>query len=124
MLVRCGIYPFDVVFSLGESDESFRRYMRRLKVSEEDIKTMTVTARRNGHTGMTDTGAIMVRTWSIPNTPHRCGVLAHEIFHAAHFILDRVGMRLSMDSDEAFAYLIGYLTERVYDRVATKKCAS
>lgn len=42
------------------------------------------------------------------------GTLAHEIFHAVEFILRRINIKLSKNSDECFAYLIGYVTSQVY----------
>jgi len=42
--------------------------------------------------------------------------IAHEIFHAVTFIMERVGMEfIVMKSDEAYAYLIGYITKKVYE---------
>lgn len=36
-------------------------------------------------------------------------VLTHELYHATHNILNGIGVRPSPDSEEAYAYLIGYL---------------
>lgn len=45
--------------------------------------------------------------------PH--SVIAHEVFHITTFIMERIGMELIvMKSDEAYAYLIGYLTDKIY----------
>ena len=41
------------------------------------------------------------------------GVVAHEVFHIAHAVLDDAGIRLSFKSDEAFAYLIEYLVTEI-----------
>jgi hypothetical protein len=40
---------------------------------------------------------------SEPNTDH-LAVVVHEIVHLTHHILDDIGMRLSNDSEEAYAY--------------------
>lgn len=42
------------------------------------------------------------------------GILAHEAFHAAHGILSYCGVNLSTDSEESYAYMIGWITECVY----------
>jgi len=39
--------------------------------------------------------------------------LAHEIFHCVHWILNDVNMRLSDDSEEAYAYLTEYLDNQL-----------
>lgn len=41
------------------------------------------------------------------------GVLAHEIFHAAMFVFQGIGAKLSADSEECFAYYIEYITNKV-----------
>lgn len=45
------------------------------------------------------------------------GVLAHEITHVTYLILRDVGMELTDSSQEAYAYLNGYITEKVYDYI-------
>jgi hypothetical protein len=40
--------------------------------------------------------------------------VAHETAHAAIHVLDYVGMPVTMDSSEAFCYLLGWMTDCVY----------
>lgn len=40
--------------------------------------------------------------------------LGHEIFHAGYKALDAMGFTLTDDSQEAYAYLIGFITEQFY----------
>lgn len=53
----------------------------------------------------------------MPKSVTDYGTLAHEIFHAVTFILTRIGMSLTNESDEAYAYLIGYLTKEIYKHI-------
>lgn len=46
---------------------------------------------------------------------------AHESFHAASTLCDYVGMPLGRDSEEAYAYLCGYITRCVYKTLFKKK---
>lgn len=41
--------------------------------------------------------------------------VAHECFHAIMEILHRVGLKYSEDSEESFAYSLGYLTKEVWN---------
>lgn len=61
-------------------------------------------SRGDGKTIQTNYGDIWLWTKhkSIP-------VLVHEAFHAAHFILDGKGVKLSDDSDEIYAYFISMI---------------
>lgn len=58
---------------------------------------------------------ISVKDFDIKNPDHM-GTLAHEIFHAADLILREKGLRLDDSSDEAWAYLIGYITKQFYSK--------
>lgn len=57
----------------------------------------------------------VVRMNSIPNTNKEYNYLHHEILHACMHFLDNMGIRCSPKNDEPLAYLIGYVTEKVYD---------
>ena len=41
--------------------------------------------------------------------------ISHECFHAVMTVLQLNGVRYSQKSEEAFAYVLGYLTEQVYN---------
>ena len=42
--------------------------------------------------------------------------LNHEIFHCTILILKRIGVSLSDDSEEAYAYLYEYITKMIYSK--------
>jgi hypothetical protein len=43
------------------------------------------------------------------------GVIGHEVLHAAHALLKDRGLKLTDDSDEAYAYLVEWMTDKVYE---------
>ncbi|MEA1999654.1 MAG: hypothetical protein U9N61_10100 [Euryarchaeota archaeon] len=45
------------------------------------------------------------------------GTIAHEASHVANHIADIIGIVPDFDNDEATAYLIGYITNRIYSFV-------
>ncbi len=54
----------------------------------------------------------------MPDTPVEFGYLQHEIFHYVTFLLDRLGITFCLEtSDEAFAYLVGYITTEIYKKI-------
>lgn len=114
------IYPFDVMVSIGESNKQLVKSLKRYEGSlmERDYELCKYTsAHAQGRACMFTNNASFLRIRKLPKTPKEFGSLAHEIFHVATFIMDRIGMKLEvMVSDEAYAYLISYLTERIYKR--------
>lgn len=112
-IVDVPVYGFEVMFSFGETDEDLlaNKLLKKQK-GWEGILNMPDTSL--GRCIMTETNATLVRLPRVPECVADHGTLAHEIFHAAHMILSKVGIKLSFKSDEAFAHLIGYLTTKVY----------
>ncbi len=117
------IYPYDIWFSIGETDKWFistlnerlqDEYMSDLK--EDDICHMSAECRGRTYHHLIG-GQTIIRLPKKPRTAQEFGTLAHEIFHAVDFITRRIGLRLGIESDEAYAYLIGYITERVYEKL-------
>lgn len=42
-------------------------------------------------------------------------VIAHEIVHAASYTFEHAGIKMDVENDEPFAYLVGWLTKKVYE---------
>jgi hypothetical protein len=40
------------------------------------------------------------------------GTLSHEAVHAANYMLDRAGVKISFENDEAQAYLVGHIVDQ------------
>ena len=70
-------------------------------------------------TSITEQGSVILWMPSLPKTTKDCGTLAHEIFHAARFILNKIGINLSDDTEEVYAYLIGYITLQIEEFVTS-----
>lgn len=108
------VYPFDVMVSLGESDEELRRSLKKVDTEWEDNMQCTGI----GRFYMNDRNQSIIRLSVYPKSNEDYGTLSHEIFHAVTHILDRIGMRLILlKSDEAYAYLTGYLTTEIYKKI-------
>lgn len=109
------IYPFDIMVSLGQSDDELKASLKEWGIEWDEILEMAPTGL--GRTAMLDGNQTVLRLTNVPVSVTDYGTLAHEIFHAVAFIMDRVGMVLCRQSDEAYAYLIGYVTKEIYKRI-------
>jgi hypothetical protein len=45
------------------------------------------------------------------------GTIAHEVFHAVQFLMDKIGCNLAHESEEPYAYLIQYVTNKIYENL-------
>lgn len=109
------VYPFDVMVSFGQSDDQLKDCLKKRGIKWDEILEMPPTGL--GRTAMLDGNQTILRLKDVPISVTDYGTLAHEIFHAVVFILDRVGIELCRQSDEAYAYLIGYITKEIYKRI-------
>jgi hypothetical protein len=114
------IYPYDIMFSVGESDNQFKRSTEAVlpdeflpDLSEDGISHLDCNCRGRTFHHLIG-GQTIIRLPKRPVTAIEIGTLSHEIFHAVDFIFRRINMPLTDSSCEAYAYCIGYLTENFY----------
>lgn len=115
-IVPLVIYPYDVMFSVGQTNKEFKKSVKAI-LRKEFYNDLVDDVICNMHE------SLQGRTWhhliggqTIIRVPEKWeqGTLAHEIFHAVDYIFRRIRMPLCDESCEAYAYLIGYLTEEFY----------
>lgn len=114
-IIPIDIYNTDMLFVIGTKDElkqSLNKYLEKEDVDDAynvmaaDIDDITM-----GRSAYLNSGQVVL--W-ISNTKDK-GTLAHEIFHVVCYIMEKVGISLCHESDEAYAYLIGFITNKVND---------
>lgn len=109
------IYPFDLMISIGETDDQLIKRFKKLNIEFDDELKFEENGR--GRTGLLESGQGIIRLKKHPRTNEDYGTLQHEIFHYVQFLMDRFKMPLNMDTCEAYAYLIGYLTTEIYKKL-------
>lgn len=117
------VYPYDIMFSIGQTDYAFELALSTM-VNEVDLRDIlrdpiiSLSPETRGRTfHHHEGGQTVIRLPSIPKTPTEIGTLSHEIFHAVSFIFRRIGMKASSNSEEAYAYAIGYVTEQFWTKL-------
>lgn len=116
-IVQYKVYPFDVMVSIGETDTDLEKKLVKHVVTDRIDLTHSPT--QQGRCIMFTGNQTLIRLYRYPTTASDYGHLQHEIFHAVTFLFDVIGIKLCHDSDEAFAYLIDYLTANIYERLWT-----
>jgi len=118
-IIPCVIFPFDIMFSINEPDERLEISLMRYGLdASATLKELETSSNSLGRTIRTDNDQVVVRMKKFDKSPKQLGALSHEIFHAATFVLESAGVDFRMDySDEAYAYLIGYITQSVFEKM-------
>jgi len=108
-IIPLDIYGHDIVISIGQSDNDLYMEIKE-NVSKKEFKKYMSKQISIATTHKMSSGAILIRFKEDIDDP---GIVAHEAFHAVIFLLEKIGMKFSSDSEEAYAYLIEYLTNQI-----------
>jgi hypothetical protein len=120
--IQLEMYPFTVYFSAGESDKAIQRRFKKEDLNEYEIDLLNFKPGVNGRAVLypgVNLAVMRLKSFA-PTEPGFYSALHHELTHLVHFILNEIGMRLSDDSDEAYTYLTGYLTKKIYEKILCK----
>lgn len=113
------VYPFDLRFSFGESDEELLKWLKKTKVKKEDheiCKYENDSCR--ARCVMFENGASLIRMRSIPDDSDEYATLQHEITHYVMFLLfNKLNTPHNMETTEMYAYLTAYITKEVYNKI-------
>lgn len=113
-IIPIELYGVRIFVSIGESLPIFRKQCKQFGLLIED----TMINEDDDGFCVSNGGHICIKIEKWPTTPENMGVLAHEIFHAVELIMDHIGMKLTSDTSEAFAYLVGYITKKIYTKLS------
>ena len=117
-IVDLKLFPFEVLFSLGETNDKVFKALKKYNIPLDEEHTEKINDSFGKNWAMIfPTGQTIIRLAKVPVEPFDLGVLAHEIFHATCYILDRMGVGFSEESNEVFAYIIQYLTQEALSEI-------
>jgi hypothetical protein len=119
------IYPFDIIVSIGETDDEFQKTIRKrlppscIKDLEGDSSILKLGYTTDARTvNLSTTHQTIIRFKRFPKTGRDHGIVAHEAFHAISFILWRMGINLEIEkTDECYAYLLDYVITEIYKKL-------
>lgn len=110
------VYPFDLIVFTGGNRKKISKYLKAIVPKNIKDEINDINFKCIGHTFMFSSGQTIIRLCRGANA----GTVAHEIFHAVDFLFRRIRIKLSENSDEAYTYLIGYITNQYYTKKSKK----
>lgn len=117
-IIRVDIYNRDVLVHCGNL-KPLRKYLSKF-LSQDAIKEICDSLRdcKLGQTLQIENSGILVYLPKDPSDTKDMGVLVHELFHAAYFILQKAGIDCNDSADEAYAYLLEFLVEKAFSSLS------
>lgn len=110
-----------VFFGTGEECVEAQRKDGRDERHIEEWRKANVSHEYNGAFSMGDDTYNLIWLNKYPETVEDFGDLVHEIEHAVWYILDSRGLKHTEESDEAYAYLSGYIFCEIDDYLAQQR---
>lgn len=107
-VVPAGTYPYDIVCYFGTNRDWLINRMKHNITLSESITIRNYDLKK-GMVFMLDSNVTLLWMPEKPKTIKDLGVLVHETFHAVDEIYRFIGINLSGDSCEAYAYFIEHL---------------
>lgn len=110
--IEIPLYNIDLIFSFLNPSEKVKSYLNK----HWDFKDLdTIVSDPGGARAVTSYldygGPILLR---VVKADDLTGTIAHEVFHVVAWIMRSRGVEYSASSEEAFAYLTGYITREIY----------
>lgn len=118
------LYDKKLIISFNQDSETVKALLMELDPTATDIFYHVDNHTSYGCMYTTPTNKYFIRLNDFERTPDCLGALAHETFHATVSILRRVGMSLTEESEEAYAYLNDFITRKTMEFLPTLGYAS
>ena len=116
-IVPLVVYPYDLMVSFGQTNGELKKTLNKYDIGNGEDWAWE-NSQQQGKMCINELNQGILRLRTVPSTPEQYGYLQHEIFHYVMIILERMGMKYkSLISDEAFSYLIQYLTTAIYSKI-------
>lgn len=126
-VINIPLYNQDIIVSVNQSDVSFAKDVVNIGLTSIDdpsfksviepfLNKETYTMARTAY--YESTGAIALRIYDLDVLSIQgLSIVVHELSHVTSFIFERIGMAHNSHTDEAYSYLIGYITQKFYENV-------
>ena len=105
--------------SIDETDETILKRLIKYGITKEESgELLNLAETVRGRCVMLPSNQTVIRLKTLPKKYDMMSVISHEVFHATSFILSKIGMKMELFvSDEAYAYMIGFLTTKIYKKL-------
>lgn len=111
-MIDVPIYRADICFSLCQTEEEIKLLLKKFTFKNKDFEI--------GDLGrairLDDAGPYLIWVKNYPSTITDLTVLLHEIHHITNMILWDRGLELTKDSEEAFTYLLEFITKEALQK--------
>ena len=117
IVIQIPIYKAAVLIYWGDRKGLYKAVKRNSDKATAREVIEEVTPNTEGVTVMTSGRTVTIYLASPPRDPRSVAILIHELSHATNFILREVGILHTESTEEAYTYLLEYLTRETLERI-------
>ena len=116
-VIPIDIYSTEMLLHIGGKD-GLKKKLGKYFPNNTVSKVMHGIGRNSvGYTcPIEDKGVYLLWLKEVPDTPFGIGVMSHEVLHLAVNIMKHAGIEPSDSSEEAYAYLVQFLTKSIMSK--------
>ncbi len=118
-IIDLHVYPFDILVSIGDTNEELKKVMLKLGINEADVLRDVEYGhgRADGINNLYYTPYGLIRMFKKGRDAEWKALLSHEISDLVFSIMKRIGMKHKKSSREAYSYLTQYITKEIYQKL-------
>ena len=117
IVIQIPIYKTAVLIYWGDRKGLYKAVKRNSDKTTAREVIEEVAPDTEGVTVTTSGRTVTIYLASLPQDAQSVALLIHELSHATNFILREVGIPHTEDTEEAYAYLLEYLTRETLGRI-------
>jgi hypothetical protein len=121
--IKCDVYPIKLFVYLGiELEELVKELMVKCPDIEEEVFRRDLGSRGDADGLSVGLGSARYCIWleSYPVDAKLMGILIHELYHTVNDMMRDMDIVFCSKSEEAYAYLLGFLSERIFSEIGFK----
>ena len=118
IVIQIPIYKTAVLIYWGDRKGLYKAVKRNSDKATAREVIEEVAPHTEGVTVKTSGRTVTIYLASPPRDARSVALLIHELSHATNFILQEVGIPHTEDTEEAYTYLLEYLTRETLERIA------
>lgn len=105
------IYPYTIQFTYGLNYKKYKKQIKKLGFKLNHDKEFF-----NDSIGLCSIygSNIVIHLAEKPKEIKDLTYINHEVLHAVEYIMSRIGMSFDRHTDEAYCYLLEYITKEIY----------
>lgn len=115
--VEVDVFPLTLFVLVNLTNAEAGKFLKKLNIAPEDIEAMNLGTLEVGKSNIYDLSTGVIRINRKLHTPEFHDTMAHELVHIVSPFMNAIGMKLDQYSEEAYAYLTGFLTKKIYQQL-------